>query len=444
MFKRLVIIALFGSPTIAAQVSDFDPLSLEIQLGFNNAVKPFATGYEVQNPGFYHAGLGIRYMFNPKFGLSFQTAFDQIEGNVSALPFSTSYLRLSAEGVINLGNVFRFYDWTNRFGLLLHTGGGYSSMKEKSSDFAYDQMTHVFLGITPQIRLNNRWSIFLDATSVVNMYQSRTFDFSEPNDQREENGKLFSFSMGVRLNFGSGTSGDWVKPVDWKDKLNEIDQRITTLQDRQKDDDGDGVANYLDLEPETAQGAIVNTKGQTQVALPRDSDGDAVPDKSDNCPFEKGSIDADGCPDADGDGIPDKSDECPLIAGTSTGYGCPDIPFETLEKLELAVKELQFQPGKFDLPSAALPELDAIAAEMRQYPKYKLVIASHTSRSGDNLKNMTLTQRRADAIKQYLIGKGVPGSRLLALGFGETQPVEDSGTAEGNARNERIELTIRF
>lgn len=444
MFKRLIVIALINSHPVAAQEPVFDPLSLEFQLGLNNPVRPFATGYDAQSPGFFHGSLGMRYMFNPKFGLSLQTAFDQFRNDAGTLPFSTSYIRVSAEGVMNIGNIFRFYDWTNRFGLLLHTGGGYSTMKEKNSKFAFDQMTHVMVGITPQLRLNNRWSIFLDATSIVNMYQSRTYDFSEANDQREGNGKLSVFSLGVRCNLGKGMSGDWVVPVDWTNKLDEIDQRIATLQDRQKDDDGDGVANYLDQEPGTAAGANVNTKGQTQILLPRDSDGDAVPDLSDECPFEKGRKEADGCPDADADGIPDKSDECPLIAGTSTGGGCPDIPFETLEKLEMASAALQFQTGKYDLPPAALAQLDAIAAEMRQYPKYKLVIAAHTGAEGDNLKNMTLSQRRADAVKQYLVGKGIPGSRLLSLGFGETQPVADNSTAEGNTRNERVELTVRF
>lgn len=444
MFKRLILLALLNPYVVSAQDTIFDPLSLELQFGLNNPVNPLAAEYDAQSLGFFHGALGARYMFNPRFGLSLQTAFDQFNNRSGTKEFTTSYFRVSAEGVVNVGNVFHFYDWTNRFGLLLHTGAGYSAMKEKSSDVGLDQMAHALVGLTPQLRLNDRWCIFLDGTSIAHIYQSRTYDFSTGNFKRGVDGYLFSLSFGVRYNFGTGTHADWIVPVDLTDKLNEIDQRIAALQERQKDDDRDGVANYLDEEPETAAGAMVNTKGQTQIPEPKDSDGDAIPDVSDDCPFAKGTQLTGGCPDTDSDGIADKTDECPLIAGTISGKGCPDIAPETMEALAQTTAALQFRSGKYEVPATAHKSLDEIAAVMNTHPEYKLVIAAHTGSGGDNLQNLALTQRRADAVKLYLIGKGIPGDRLLSFGFGETQPVADITTAEGNARNERVELRIRF
>jgi OOP family OmpA-OmpF porin len=444
MFKRLILLALLNPCVVSAQDAIFDPLTLEFQFGLNNPINPMASEYDAQSLGLFHGAAGVRYMFNPKFGLRLQTAYDQFNNRSGTKEFATSYYRVSVEGVVNVGNIFHFYDWTNRFGLLLHTGAGYSSMKEKQSDVGFDQMAHAMVGLTPQLRLNDRWCISLDATSIAHIYQSRTYDFSSGNYKRGVDGYLFSLAVGVQYSFGSGTHADWVVPVDLSDKLTEIDQRIASLQESQKDDDGDGVANYLDEEPGTAMGATVNTKGQTHIPEPKDSDGDAVPDVSDDCPFAKGGMESGGCPDTDLDGIADKADECPLIAGTSSSKGCPDIAPETTVLLTQAAAVLKFRNGRYELPVEANKSLDELVAVLKAHPEYKLVIAAHTGAEGDNLKNLVLTQRRADAVKLYLIGKGISGDRLYAFGFGETQPVADVTTTDGNARNERMELHIRF
>lgn len=445
MFKTLLALSvLWPVTTTFAQQTLYDPLSLELQAGFNNPVNPMASGYDASTLGPFHAGLGMRYMLNPKFGVRLQTGYDQFRNSGNSLHFSTNYFRVSAEGVMNAGNVFRFYDWSKRFGLLIHGGFGYSVMKGHSNIAGNDQMMHVLAGITPQIRLTDRWVISLDVTSLAHIYQSRTYDYSQFNVKRGVDGYLFNLSVGVQYNFGKGTHADWVVPVDLSQQLNELDQRLSEIRQQQKDDDGDGVANYLDEEPGTLAGAPVNTKGQTVTPPLKDSDSDGIADEQDDCPFAKGTEAAKGCPDTDNDGIADHTDECPLIAGTTTGKGCPDLTSETLQTVASASQALQFAPGKSVIPASAHGQLDEVARLLIANPEYHLRISAHSGAEGDDLKNLALTQEQANAVKHYLIAKGVANERLTALGFGETQPVADMNTKEGNARNKRVELEIRF
>jgi OOP family OmpA-OmpF porin len=443
MFKTLLALSVLGSITVtSAQKTLYDPWSLEAQVGFNNPVNPMASGYDASSLGPFHTGLGVRYMLNPKFGLRLQTGYDQFRNSGSSLHFSTNYFRTSVEGVVNAGNVFRFYDWSKRFGLLLHAGFGYSVMKGHSDYPGNDQMLHVLAGITPQFRLSDRWVISLDVTSIAHIYQSRTYDFTQFEFKRGVDGYLYNLSFGVQYNFGKGTHADWIVPVDLSQQLNALDQRLSDLQQQQRDDDNDGVANYLDQEPGTPAGVEVNTKGQTVVPPVKDSDSDGISDELDACPFMKGTQAANGCPDADNDGFADQSDPCPLLAGPDKG--CPAIAPETKQLFVSTAQELQFAPGKAVVPVAAHSRLDEVAHVLIAHPEYELMIAAHSGAEGDDLKNRVLTQQQADAVKRYLVLKGVASDRITALGFGETQPVADTSTKEGNARNKRVALDIRF
>jgi outer membrane protein OmpA-like peptidoglycan-associated protein len=86
-----------------------------------------------------------------------------------------------------------------------------------------------------------------------------------------------------------------------------------------KDSDGDGVPDRKDECPDTPPGVQVDEKG-----CPLDRDGDGVPDYKDDCPDEPGDPKFNGCPDRDGDGIPDKDDDCPDVPGLAKFKGCPD------------------------------------------------------------------------------------------------------------------------
>lgn len=84
--------------------------------------------------------------------------------------------------------------------------------------------------------------------------------------------------------------------------------------------------------------------------------------------------------------------------------------------------------------------LDQVAAILKKSPAVAVEVSGHTDDSGDAEKNLTLSLRRAEAVKRYLVTKGTAESRLTAVGFGPDRPVADNKTEAGRARNRRIEF----
>ena len=87
-------------------------------------------------------------------------------------------------------------------------------------------------------------------------------------------------------------------------------------------------------------------------------------------------------------------------------------------------------------------KLDEIAAIMQQYPNTRFVVEGHTDSSGDDAYNMDLSRKRAAAVVNYLVGKGINRSMLSSVGYGETQPIASNSTAEGRAQNRRVVVRL--
>ena len=198
------------------------------------------------------------------------------------------------------------------------------------------------------------------------------------------------------------------------------------------DSDGDGVPDYLDQCPDTPMGIQVDANG-----CPFDSDGDGVPDYLDQCPDTPAGapVDKFGCPlDTDGDGVPDYLDQCP---GTLKGVqvdevGCP---------LSMTL-HIQFDTNKADIKPAFKAELDNAAAFIQKYETVpQIIIEGHTDSRGKDVYNQQLSERRAKAVREYLIANyPIEAKRLIAVGKGERMPVADNATEAGRAENRRVEV----
>lgn len=207
------------------------------------------------------------------------------------------------------------------------------------------------------------------------------------------------------------------------------------------DSDGDGVIDSKDKCPNTPAGRKVNADG-----CELDGDGDGVVDAKDKCPTTPAGrkVNADGCElDGDGDGIVDGLDACPAVFA-KTADGCP-LPVAPEPAPAPAPKKLILEGVNFDNDQATLRQdsftvLDQAAASLKEWGDVKVEVAGHTdSRSGDDY-NLKLSQRRADAVRSYLISKGVAADRLSAKGYGESKPVADNETEVGRFKNRRVEL----
>ena len=212
------------------------------------------------------------------------------------------------------------------------------------------------------------------------------------------------------------------------------------------DRDGDGVPDYIDECPNTPEAARgkINEKG-----CPIDSDGDGVADYLDECPNTPkeaiGFIDEKGCEmDSDGDGVPDYKDECPQVPGVKANKGCPEVKREVRQLLEKAMQGIEFEAGKATIKAKSFPLLDEIAAIFIENSDYIIEVQGHTDNTGKAEMNKTISEKRAQAVKDYMVKKGVDASRMTAIGYGQDQPIADNNTKAGRQKNRRVEFKISF
>jgi len=199
------------------------------------------------------------------------------------------------------------------------------------------------------------------------------------------------------------------------------------------DTDSDGVPDDVD------RCAEVKGTEEFKGCPPPDTDGDGVIDSADKCMNDKGPEDTQGCPDKDGDGIRDLEDKCPDQAGTEAEQGC--LPAE-VQKFSGSIKGITFDNGKATIKKSSFKTLDAAVAVLAKYPKLRVEVQGHTDDQGPDEENHTLSHERANAVKAYLVEKGIAAERIDATGYGETVPVADNKKPAGRAQNRRIELKI--
>ena len=243
------------------------------------------------------------------------------------------------------------------------------------------------------------------------------------------------------------TDGDGVP--DYLDECPDTPEAARGMVDEKgcpKDSDGDGVPDYLDECPDTPVAAheSVDKKG-----CPKDGDGDGVPDYLDECPDtpEKaiGFVDAKGCElDSDGDGVPDYKDECPLVPGIKENKGCPELKREVRQLLQKAMQGIEFESGKATIKKKSYPLLDQIANIFIENSNYIIEVQGHTDNTGNPELNKTLSDKRAHAVMDYMLNKGVEAHRLSAVGYGQDQPIADNKTKAGRQKNRRVEFKISF
>ncbi len=216
------------------------------------------------------------------------------------------------------------------------------------------------------------------------------------------------------------------------------------------DNDKDEVVDADDkcpLEPEDKDG-FEDADGCAEL----DNDKDEIVDTDDKCPLEPedkdGLEDADGCPDCDDDhdGVPEcpeAKDKCPGQHGEPQD-GCPkkyDLVVVTESKIELR-QTVFFDTRKATIKPVSFPLLDDVARALADHPSISVRIEGHTDSQGSDKLNLKLSQRRAESVRAYLIGKGVEQARMVAKGYGERVPIADNRTSDGRGQNRRVEFVI--
>ena len=236
------------------------------------------------------------------------------------------------------------------------------------------------------------------------------------------------------------------------------------------DSDGDGILDAIDLcarVPEDRDG-FDDDDGCPDA----DNDGDGVVDDADRCRSAAGPASLLGCPDSDGDDIADLDDRCPEIPGAAAG--CPDRDLDRVPDWRDACPDAPSAPGEDPATSDGCPKtvwitpsavrirerisfshgsavlngsdfgiLDRVAELLEARTDLRLIeIAGHTNAIGSVAYNDRLSRRRAEAVRDYLVSRGIRADRLVAKGYGERAPVDRARELSGGA-NRCVEFRIR-
>ena len=205
------------------------------------------------------------------------------------------------------------------------------------------------------------------------------------------------------------------------------------------DADVDGVMDKYDKCPSEA--------GLKSLMGCPDADGDGVADNADNCPNEAGPAANNGCPwpDTDGDGVLDKDDKCPNEAGVVANNGCPEVKptEEVMKTLNEYAKTILFDSGRASFKKETDQVLEAMVAIFKEYPQADFSIEGHTDSVGAKSSNQKLSEKRANAVRDYLIANGISAERLSATGFGEENPIATNKTSKGRKENRRVEVKLK-
>lgn len=187
-----------------------------------------------------------------------------------------------------------------------------------------------------------------------------------------------------------------------------------------------------------------------------DNDQDGFKDQDEDCPDhaedKDGFQDEDGCPDLDNDadGVPDTADKCPdqpeTLNGVKDDDGCPDkgktLVVVTDDRIE--IKELvQFETNSDKIMGDKSFEiLDIVSMVLKGNTAVRVSIEGHTDNRGNADNNRELSKRRAEAVKKYLVDKGIAADRLETVGWGPDRPIADNKKTAGRKANRRVEFMI--
>jgi len=216
---------------------------------------------------------------------------------------------------------------------------------------------------------------------------------------------------------------------------------VETPERPRRDADGDGVYDEYDQCPGTPPGTRVGADGCN--VPERDSDGDGVIDSADACPGTPrgAAVDVRGCErDDDNDGVKNSRDRCPDSApGANVDKdGCAIIAKPIT--IELSV---EFDTDQATIRSEEIPEVDEVVAFLRAHPSARVTIEGHTDSRGSETYNQALSERRAYAVRDYLIrNTDISPSRISARGYGESRPIASNDTPQGRQRNRRVTAVI--
>ncbi|NHN25854.1 OmpA family protein [Flavobacterium jejuense] len=372
---------------------DFNRWSIDLNAGLSKPSAPFSPNYYSSNTNFIHGDLGFRYMFNNKFGLKVDFGLDSFKNKSESFEFEGKYYRTDLQGVINLGRLLTFEDWTNTINLQAHTGLGFAYMTNDNFD-GNDDMTNFILGLTAQFRLSNRIALNADFTMINNINQQYTFDgFEDPSvaADRGFNSTMYNASIGFSFYLGKNEKhADWHIPRN--KQLDELEARVAELKTMLEDTDRDGVVDYLDVEPNTIAGMTVDTKGRAV-----DLNNNGIPDEIESYIDKKKN------------NQPTTREEQSIKDMINGGY-----------------INVYFNTNSSKPTSSSYDAIQFVTQYLKSNPDKSVEVIGYADEIGQTEYNERLSAARATFVKDVIVKAGVDASRLIDVAKGEDTSVDSS------------------
>ena len=408
--KKIILTLVFASAltTMSAQTetakttavaveNSYNKWSVELAGGLNKPMRPMTAGYRTAVTSAYVADLGVRYMFNNKFGLKADFGYNSFKEGENSVGFDSQYYRVDLQGVANLGRIMSFETWTNTLGLLGHAGFGLG-LGESENFSGSDRMGNFIAGVTGQIKLSNRVALTGDFTTILNAKQNRTFDGASTIGSPGFGGVLFNGTVGLTVYLGSNEKhADWV--IDNYSEIENLRQRIADIETSMLDTDKDGVADYLDQEPNTIGGVMVDSKGK--------------------------SI------DLNNNNVPDELESYLLKTYGQNTDKSSIVNNSTLIKnlINEGYVSTYFDFNKTTPTNVSTEGIDFILTYLRNNPSASVDIIGHADELGRSEYNDKLSTARANSVKETLIRANISASRLNVVAAGEDSSVDKDSDA---------------
>lgn len=434
----LPLIAIFlSNSNLIAQNKEYNKWSFELNGGATQPLYNWTEGYST-SLGFLHLDAGFRFMMNDKFGLKASVAHENIKNGKDSEHFKTNIQRYSVEGVVNVGRILSFEDWTKTIGLLVHAGASYTTLKYDNFPNRKDDAIAVIFGITPQVKLSNRIALTFDFTALNNFGQGYTWDGADrPNNEIQAGGTvvvdgesgivditvpdpsakflkhfnpIINTTVGLTFYLGNKPShADWHFSDSKTNKIKELEDRIQLIENYLIDSDGDGILDYLDLEPNTPSGNMVNIKG---VSIDLNKNG--IPDSYEAYFIEYTK------PTEDETQLVDSDKARELI---NDGYVAMYFDFDKSE------------PKNIDAAHFVLTYL-------KRNPESNVEINGYADSVGNTEYNLNLSDERAKNVSKILEDAGIDKSRIKIVGQGiDTSLNGNSKVASSFAR--RVTFSVK-
>ncbi|WP_019037071.1 OmpA family protein [Psychroflexus tropicus] len=408
-------------------LNDYNKWSIDVGVGVAKASSPITPATEgvffdtkLQDVAFE---LGARYMVNDKFGFKASGLYFQSTNTGDpAFDLDTEVFRANLEGVINLGNILGFREFTQRVNLLFHGGIGATNVSLPADAVLANEsetLLNFMGGLTPQIRLTDNIALNLDISVIGNLQQDLTYDGRANVPQtRNFDGMIVTATGGLSIYLGKHDKhADWVDNSPKKlfgDRVQELEEQLAKVQRDLQDTDKDGVADYLDREPNTTSGVAVNTKGESI-----DMNKNGIPDELESS-LEKMYVTKEYASET-------------YFAGGVEGVK----PDANDNLINVYFRFDSTQPEYYSLDA-----INQIVKYMRAHPEAEAVLTGYADQIGNTEYNNTLSENRAKKVYDIVIASGIEESRLSYRGGGVDSSV-DKNSEEARQIVRRVSFELK-